>query len=94
MEKLKKIDFEIWTEIWKNWPYHQREMKNWNIYITKIWNEKIEIFYCFNLQISFFKFEIYIFKFEMKISVWNLKKNWPYHPREMNKSYISFMPPR
>jgi hypothetical protein len=58
----------------KIWPYHQREIKNWNmpwkfemkklkIFIFEIWNEKI-------------------WKIEMKIAVWNLKK-WPYHQREM-----------
>jgi hypothetical protein len=35
----KKIDFEIWIEILK--------------YVTKIWNEKIEIFHFWNLKWKF-----------------------------------------
>jgi hypothetical protein len=66
---LKKIDFEIWMEIWK-------KMK----YVTKIWNEKKMNFSFLKFEIfSFLKFEmkisIYFFKIG-HITKWKWKNNW------------------
>jgi hypothetical protein len=69
--EMETIKKRIDFEIWiEIWPYRHREMKKLK-YVTKIRNEKI------------WKFTF--LKFEMKISVWNLKKNWPYHQWEMKK---------
>jgi hypothetical protein len=67
----KKIDFEIWIEILK--------------YVTKIWNEKIEIFI---FEIWNENFCLIFFRNFGHITKWKWKNNW------MKESYISFMPPR
>jgi hypothetical protein len=80
MKKLKKIDFEIWIEIWKNWNMSRKfEMKNWNFSffnvefsIFEIWNEN----FCLNF-----------------LKIGHITK-WKWKKFEMKKSYISFMPLR
>jgi hypothetical protein len=69
-KKLKKIDFEIWIEIWKFWNMSRKfEMKNWNFSFFKIWN-----FHFWNLK---WKFLFNFFLKKLAISPnGNEKNNW------------------
>jgi hypothetical protein len=82
-------------KFWKNlilkfekiWPYHQREMKKNEICHRNLKWKNLKIF-IFELWLKNFVFEIwnenFRLKFEMKISVWNLRKKWPYQGNEKN----------